>query len=319
MPNRFTAKQPTDQKNMPPRADAPPPVTLAAARAYAARGWPVFPTRGKVPTTPRGCLDATRDPAELAQLWGSSPTYGVALATGRPSGVWVLDVDGREGADALRALVEAHGELPRTVTARTGGGGWHLFFRLGARDVRNSAGKVAPKVDVRGTGGYVVLPPSPHPSGRSYRWMEGRGPEELALADPPSWLLALVAPIPAHTGPPPSLRHLASFRAPGERDRVVSALDALTAALAYDEWIRVGMALHEHDPGPDGFQLWNTWSAGAAEKYPGEAQLRKHWRSFGPGSVTLGTLFHLAAQVGWTDPGKATPDLRSTLYAGGGR
>ena len=63
--------------------------------------------------------------------------------------------------------------------------GYHLFFKMpeDGSDIRNSAGKVAKGIDVRGTGGYVVLPPSPHPEGEAYRWQDGRGPND----DLPSW------------------------------------------------------------------------------------------------------------------------------------
>jgi len=66
-------------------------------------------------------------------------------------------------------------------------------------DVRNSAGKVAEGIDVRGTGGYIVAPPSPHPSGRFYEWATGRGPDELVPVAAPSWLLKRVRREPEAT------------------------------------------------------------------------------------------------------------------------
>jgi hypothetical protein len=76
---------------------------------------------------------------------------------------------------------------------RTGSGGFHLYFAAPAeRQVRNSAGKLGWKVDVRACGGYVVAPPSTA-AGRTYRWEAG---QEEAPAPLPAWLLDLAAPLP---------------------------------------------------------------------------------------------------------------------------
>lgn len=177
---------------------------LGAALAYMARGWAVFPTNGKAPATRNGVLDASTEEHLAGIWWERWPSRGVALATGVPSGVWTLDVDGEDGAEALGTLTAHHGRLPDTVTSRTGGGGWHLLYRMPSdRDVRNSASKVGPSIDVRGTGGYAVLPPSGHASGRFYTWLPGRGPEDLSVAEAPRWLLELVAPPKVERPPMP--------------------------------------------------------------------------------------------------------------------
>lgn len=76
----------------------------------------------------------------------------------------VLDVDPEEGGEeSLAALQRANGPHPRTASSRTGGGGTHLFYRYpgqAGREIRNSAGFLGPGLDVRGDGGYVVVPPS---------------------------------------------------------------------------------------------------------------------------------------------------------------
>ena len=215
---------------------------LHHALDYMARGWPVAPIYGpdptrstgcscpgpecsapaKHPTTRRGILDASTE-ERLARIWWERhPGRGIALATGEPSGVWVLDLDGEEGVASFLALQEEHGRIPPTPTSRTGGGGWHGLFRMPeGRDVRNSARRVGPGIDVRGTGGYVVLPPSGHVSGRRYEWVAGRSPDDLQVAHAPIWLLDLVAPVrtelpparheaPIHAGTP---RRLAYVRA----------------------------------------------------------------------------------------------------------
>jgi hypothetical protein len=99
------------------------------------------------------------------------PDTGIAVRTGAESGLVVLDVDPQHGGDdTLAELLAAHGVLPITVECFTGGGGRHIYFRHPGGEVRNSAGKVGPGLDIRGDGGYVVAPPSPHPSGRRYEW-----------------------------------------------------------------------------------------------------------------------------------------------------
>src|SRR5262245_13370657 len=135
------------------------------ALALVARGLAIFPcrSRSKLPATAHGCSDATRDAAQIETWWASDPDYTVAIATGHPSGIFVLDVDGDEGETALRQLEEAHGRLPPTVEAITARGR-HLYFRMPENgDVRNSVGVLGPGLDIRGTGGYVLAPPSIHP------------------------------------------------------------------------------------------------------------------------------------------------------------
>ena len=93
---------------------------------------------------------------------------------------------------SLRELTEANGELPPTVEVRTGGGGRHVYFRMPDDvDVRNSVDLGGlPGLDVRGTGGYVLLPPSDHASGNLYAWI--RDPESTRLAEAPGWLLEMM-------------------------------------------------------------------------------------------------------------------------------
>ena len=79
----------------------------------------------------------------------------------------MVDVDDDTGRRSLDELESKHGKLPPTISALTGRGE-HLYFRLNGHSVRNSAGLLGPGLDVRGDGGYVLLPPSVHPSGRIY-------------------------------------------------------------------------------------------------------------------------------------------------------
>lgn len=163
-----------------------PETCLGAAAAYADMGCVVLPLRGKIPFTARGHLDATRDYLLIDSWFARWPAAGVGIATGAPSGVWVLDVDGDAGAASLAALPS----LPVTVEAITRRGR-HFYFRMPADgEIRNSASTLAPGLDTRGTGGYIVAPPSPHPDGGHYEWR--RSPFAHDLAETPDWLIDLV-------------------------------------------------------------------------------------------------------------------------------
>jgi hypothetical protein len=159
-----------------------------AALAYNAKGWAIFPCqpRGKTPACARGCLDAVaNDPARINTWWGIVPDLNIGVATGAPSGFFVLDIDGDDGETSLRELEAKRGKLPATIEAITARGR-HCYFRIGEHgDIRNSAGMVAPGLDIRGSGGYVLVPPSIHPSGRAYAWSVDSADE---FADAPEWL-----------------------------------------------------------------------------------------------------------------------------------
>lgn len=165
----------------------------AAALAYAERlGWAVFPCNGKVPAIRggRGCLDATTDHDVIAGWWSEYPTANVGVVTGELSG-WVLDLDGDEGEESLLELVRDHGPLPETVEQLTGGGGRHLLFRH-VNGIGNRTA-IRPGIDVRGSGGYVIAPPSLHPeTKRRYAWEVDHHPLDAPIAEAPDWLLALV-------------------------------------------------------------------------------------------------------------------------------
>jgi len=151
--------------------------------AYAEKGKPVFPCKqDKSPHTGSGFKDATTDPRRV-HMWGHRwPDANIAMPTGERSGMFVLDVD---DLAALAKLEREHGPLPATLKIRTPRGGIHLYFRH-VEGVTNSPGGLPEGIDVRGEGGYVLLPPSATAEG-SYA-VEHRA--EIAAA--PEWLLGLI-------------------------------------------------------------------------------------------------------------------------------
>lgn len=174
---------------------------LAQALEYAERGWRVLPLSAKEPDTrlaPTGVKDATTSPETIRTWWRVNPGAGVGIATGH--GLAVVDVDPRhDGDDSLHELEHEHGEI-NTLTARTGGGGWHFYFEV-EEELRGRSG-IMPGIDVKGAGGYVVAPPSPHPSGKTYEWV----PDHPEAPQPlPGWLFELITARAHQNGPAPPL------------------------------------------------------------------------------------------------------------------
>ena len=158
-------------------------------------GNPTCDSAGKHPMArlaPKGLTDATDNEHVIRRWFTTAPFANIGLATIRSV---VLDVDPRHGGDAsLEALEAEHGLLPKTTRVLTGGGGQHIFFRPPpGLEIRNSAGDqggLAPGLDIRGTGGYVVAAPSLHVSGRRYTWSVDHHPDDVVPAPMPEWLAA---------------------------------------------------------------------------------------------------------------------------------
>ena len=164
---------------------------IKTALAYAKRSLYVFPCRvkDKRPATANGVKDATIDPDVIQGWWREEPEFNIALATGATSGIFVTDIDGPDAEAELRKLEAQYGPIPPTVESITARGR-HLYFQYPDQPVRNSAGKLAPGIDVRGESGYALVPPSVHPTGRTYCWSVDSA---NSFAPAPEWLLAKIA------------------------------------------------------------------------------------------------------------------------------
>ncbi|MBT3167852.1 bifunctional DNA primase/polymerase [Streptomyces sp. Vc74B-19] len=226
----------------------PPSALLSAALTAAERGWHVFPLR---PGTKRPALHgetacphtgpcagghrkwedrATTDPDRIRAAWSRAP-FNVGIATG-PSGLLVIDLDvpkdksstdAPDGATAFAALCERTGQaVPRTRTVRTASGGQHLYFTAPAAvRLHNTAGTLAPLVDTRAWGGYIVAAGS-LVDGTPY---ETVGP---ALLRPlPAWLKTLL--VPPH---PVNRPHATAPAAGRHRPYIAAALARETDAVA---------------------------------------------------------------------------------------
>jgi len=160
-------------------------MTHAIGRARAGRDLFLVQSGGKAPHSklaPHGLLDATSDVDVLRDLFAQAPDANIGERP--PEGTVVVDVDTRDGgAQALYELTRPYGGLVPTLTAWTGGGGLHAWFRAPGPYKR----KLCRGVDLKSHSGYVVVPPSLHASGRRYVWAN-----DLPIADAPPWLAALV-------------------------------------------------------------------------------------------------------------------------------
>ena len=145
---------------------------LTAALDLARAGFPVFPVKlDKTPLTAHGFKDATTDEAQIREWWTRWPDAGIGMPTGPKSGVVVLDEDPRHGGDvSLKQFIEENGALPAGPVSRTGGGGRHFFFSHPGARVPTVHG-FRPGLDLQADDAYVILPPSPHPSGKRYEWV----------------------------------------------------------------------------------------------------------------------------------------------------
>src|SRR5215217_5420709 len=156
----------------------------AAAADYDRGGWCPIPIKKRSKQTTLGQLAPYLNRRATKEELAAWTWPGVGIVTGPVSGVLVLDVDGPEGEEELRQ----HGH-PVTPMVRTASGGLHLYFRHPEQLVRTGI-RVAPGLDVKAAGGYVVAPPSLGPNGRAYEWIIS--PEEAELTDPPEWLMSLL-------------------------------------------------------------------------------------------------------------------------------
>lgn len=300
---------------------------LDYALRYAALGWAVLPCHsikdgtcscgqanctspGKHPLVGKGSHDATTYKPTIEHWFTRWPDANIGIATGKKSGFFAVDVDikhhlGKYGDESLDALEKEYGKLPETITAFTGSGGNHyLFLTPEFGEIPNSTGALAPSIDIRGEGGYIIVEPSIHLSGLSYAWIDSDPIfDRSKISAAPEWLLKALRRDKSvlsvnNTG---MVFETSELDALGQDQR-----DDLLAALAFcpnverDDWLRVGMALHSMDAGAAGFAIWCDWSMTCA-KYNDKDQARV-WLSFTHKKQTKiykESIFFIARQHGY--------------------
>jgi hypothetical protein len=188
---------------------------------------------GKHPRISRWHERATTDSAQASAWWHEWPEANIGIVLGRRAGIVVLDIDPRNGGDdTLYGLERAYGALPRTPSAKSGGGGSHFYFvaptvRLGPT--------IGDGLDLLGDGKLVAAPPSVHASGNVYEWDEH--PDDVELAVLPEWMLRAATPLKRPRG-----RSLDVIRQGGRNVALTQIAGRMRLVLAQGE--AIAPALH---------------------------------------------------------------------------
>ncbi|WP_395664709.1 DUF3631 domain-containing protein [Methylocella sp.] len=325
----------------------------AAALDWRAKGYNVVPQKSateKRPAVKWKELQGRRATDDELRRWKPMFAGGVGFITGEISGSVVVETDGPEGEALLREFERLCGPLPPTRRVRSGSGrGVHHHFRHpGAGEHIRTVANPLIKVDVKGDGGFCVLPPSLHKSGGRYELLDDREPAQL----PPGLLEFIAAKAAEAKGaakategraePPPGpagatmpkrdagkwgapVASLPPY-APAEVERLRSALMFLLEAGLLqmsdrDDWLRLGMALHHLRRAggwpEDGCRgVWDALSELAPEKFDPQDQ-DKTWASFDRENcgrpVTVLSLYKQALDAGWE--WTPSPEIVATTVA----
>lgn len=288
-------------------------------RDFIEAGYKVFGLHGILPNGLCGCgWDKCSAPGKhpIASNWQHTPLwseeqletfesmgqfdtgYGVLV-----DGLLVVDVDARNGGvDSYSKLLEVVPELAGAgliVETGSGGGSQHLYFSLPEpvsllQSLPDYAG-----IDFKSSG-FVVGAGSTHASGRRYVAVIGSAYD---ISPAPAALVALLFRANTHRA------KIDEQWIDISDDELVDMLRHIPndAGVDYEQWIRVGMALHHATSGA-GYDLWRAWSA--TNPKHDESHMENKWHSFGKSAnpVTVGTLTHHAQQNGWQRPVTFTPD-----------
>jgi Domain of unknown function (DUF927)/Bifunctional DNA primase/polymerase, N-terminal/Primase C terminal 2 (PriCT-2) len=318
-----------------------------AALAFRAKGYNVVPQAAvdkKFPAVKwKGLQDRLTEPDEL-EGWKHLFENGVGFITGAISGVVVIETDGLAGETVLGDFEYEHGPLPETLVIRSGSHrGFHRHFKHPGGKVKTVANDNI-KVDIRGDGGFCVLPPSLHKSGGRYEVVNDAEPAPLPdgllefiemkaaeadMASPGARGDTTLLTKPAHTNDdelPESTARAAPLRPPVDtmramlhhladrdyfEDRGGVVRDANDRIVKVG-WIETGMALKPAYGEEVGLDLWSVTHIDDQARADAPGQ----WASFAsevrPGDVTIGTIVRAAKDAGFV-----FPTLRTDAAASG--
>ncbi len=151
---------------------APAGPFASAAKELAEAGLVVIPCGGEKGKTPKIKTKALRYRPTAETIKGWAERYdnaNVGVLTGERSGVLVVDVD---DAGVVDPMIERFGQTP--LKTSTPSGGVHLWYRWNGERCSNLRPREGLKVDIKGAGGFVVVPPSVRQStGKPYTWLRG--------------------------------------------------------------------------------------------------------------------------------------------------
>jgi hypothetical protein len=280
---------------------------LNTALQFADNGWPVFPCNpmDKRPLTKHGFKDATFNAATIKSWWAQWPNAMLGVPMGKVSGIFCVDLDRKQGGDdgvaSWQVLVAQHGPAPNTRTHVTPSTGQHYIFRFqsGIRNI--PLGKLASGIEIKGEGGYIIMPPSKMADGREYHGNEA----EITAA--PAWLLGMMREylsrndfeqqISDDAGKGTQKEEPRNF-GPISRDEIREALKNIPSD-NYEDWYKIGAAIR-HEFGDSGFDLFDEWSH-RSKKYNSK-DCHKKWKQIKEiNNITGGTIIYFAEKEnpGW--------------------
>jgi len=160
---------------------------IESAHEYFNLNWNLLPikSKSKIPDIPSWKdLQVRKNTKEELDNWfGNGGNKNIALVCGEISGVVCLDIDGDEGVKFLQDK-----EMPLGPAYKSTRGVKYLF-KYPEGLTLSTRPSIFPQIDFLSNGHYVLLPPSIHPSGTGYEWLEGRSASDLILPDICDWLL----------------------------------------------------------------------------------------------------------------------------------
>jgi hypothetical protein len=164
---------------------------LDSALQYAGYGWFVFPLKphSKEPAIKAWNTRASNNSKQIRNWWRQFPNANIGILTGRKSGVFVVDIDPKNGGDeSICHILNGQNKFPETATQKTGSGGSHILFSYPDQQVKTRRGYPDTGIDICSDGGYIVAAPSIHPNGNTYQWTI----DPCNIKPPPEWLTELL-------------------------------------------------------------------------------------------------------------------------------
>lgn len=294
---------------------------LSAAIMYTERGFYIVPLRPNSKLLPSTSYkisynSATKNP-ESARKWfgpgGKFEGYNIGLVCGHVDGIAAIDLDVKDGKNGIEGFFDLyqqewekepiHGPVQRTIS-----GGLHLIVKWRVPFINKVNAKKVVGFDIRGgqghaPKGHIVAWPS-RVDGEEYHW------EEFGeVNNPPQWLCdSLGVPLfktPNKDGRGNEEVTESDIERHHSIEDIQIMLDYINPCdLSYEQWYKIGMAIHSQHPTAAGWGLWDTWNKRDANRYTPD-QNRSHWESFsavddGGPKVKMGTLVHMATERGFT-------------------
>jgi hypothetical protein len=270
-----------------------PHFMLKTALQYVAKSWFIFPItpRQKKPPLVKWRQESSNDPEKITQWWLRWPDANIGLDCGK-SDLIVIDVDIRDcGLQHWVDLCDEHGISQATLTVGTPNGGWHVYYKAPKSQIGNSSALSHLGIDVRGYGGYVLLPPSQLENGKSY--MVENEADIISMPE------ALAKILETKSKPPIATDSESQIIPKGQRDTTLTSLagsmrkrgmstEAIEAALLTENASRCQPPLEEKQVKKIAESIGN--------KAPGELTLNKQERKTKDSEVQSAKLVNCASR-----------------------